>query len=160
MSLSFNSYLSIYLSNCLSTSFYSYLDHSLHTYLSIYQTVYLSQFYFAQSGGNVRYTKCMGSTPSLLLLLGSHWPTVVAPMKVLFMGQIELASWVWYLSTDDHEASVLEVWGMWSIPSLPVPLWPWMAVPVSVLSIGQIEPFNHLLYLKPLTLCKQIIDVY
>ena len=32
----------------------------------------------------------MWSTPLLLSLLGSLWPGVVAPDRVLFMGQIEL----------------------------------------------------------------------
>ena len=52
----------------------------------------------------------------------------------------------------DGEAPVLELWGMWSIPSLPLlsdSLWPRMILPVRVLSMGQIELFNHLLYLKP-----------
>ena len=33
----------------------------------------------------------MWSTPSLPLLPGSLWPGVVAPDRVLFMGQIELS---------------------------------------------------------------------
>ena len=47
----------------------------------------------------------------------------------------------------DGEAWVLEIWGMWSTPSLPLPLWPGVVVPVRVSSMGQIEIFNHFLYL-------------
>ena len=46
------------------------------------------------------------------------------------------------------EALVLEFWGMWSTPSLPVTpcsLWPEKEIPVKIPSIGQIELFNHLL---------------
>ena len=52
----------------------------------------------------------------------------------------------------NSEASVLELWGMWStlsLPLLPGPLSPWVVVFVKVPSMGQIELFNHLLYLKP-----------
>ena len=66
------------------------------------------------------------------------------------------------------EASVLELWRMWSTPTLPLlpdPLWPKILWSVRVLSMEQIEPFYHLLYLKPnsvwlqylkLTACKQM----
>ena len=40
------------------------------------------------------------------------------------------------------ETPVLELWGMWSIPSLPLlqgPLWPGVVVPDSILSMNQIE---------------------
>ena len=56
----------------------------------------------------------------------------------------------------DGEASVLEIWGMWSVPSLLLllePLWPWVVVSVGVPSMGQIELLNHL------TVCKQITGV-
>ncbi len=42
---------------------------------------------------------------------------------------------------------MLELWGMWSTPSLPLlpdPLWPREVAPDRVLSMGQIE-LNHLL---------------
>ena len=62
----------------------------------------------------------------------------------------------------DGEASVVELWGMWSTPLMPlfpVPLWPRVVVPVRVLSMGQIELFNHLLYLKSFK-CVQTKDWY
>ena len=40
---------------------------------------------------------------------------------------------------------MLELWGMWSTPSLPLlpgPLWTEVVVPDKVLSIGQIELFD------------------
>ena len=46
------------------------------------------------------------------------------------------------------EASVLELWGMWNIPSLPLfpsPFWPEVIVPVRVPSLDQIE---HLINIK------------
>ena len=52
---------------------------------------------------------------------------------------------------NDDEAPVLDLWGMWSTPSLallPGPTWHWVVIPVRVPSVGQIEQFNHLLYLK------------
>ena len=64
---------------------------------------------------------------------------------------------------------MLEIWGMWSTPSLPLlpgPLWPGVVVPDRVLSMGQIEPFGkkrlELLEVKlfdHLTVCKQMTDV-
>ena len=45
----------------------------------------------------------------------------------------------------DGEVPVLELWGMWNIPSLK----PGVVIPVRVPSMGQIELFNHLQYLKP-----------
>ena len=45
------------------------------------------------------------------------------------------------------EAPVLELWGMWSTPSLPLlpgPLWPGVVAPDRDLSMGQIELFDHL----------------
>ena len=72
----------------------------------------------------------------------------------------------------EGEALILELWGMWStpsLPSLPGPLWLRVVVSIKVLSLGQIEPLNHLLYrmqIKPLlfdnntwnnlTVCKQM----
>ena len=73
--------------------------------------------------------------------------------RVSFMIQVELASWIWYQSAFGGEAPVLEIWGIWRAPSLPLipgPLWPGMIQPVRVPYIGQIEQFNHL------TVCKQI----
>ena len=52
----------------------------------------------------------------------------------------------------DGQAPVLELWRMWSTPSLPLfsgPLWPGVVALVCVLSMDQIELFNLLLYLKP-----------
>ena len=52
----------------------------------------------------------------------------------------------------DGEASVSELWWMWStfsLPLLPGPFWPGVVVLVRDASIRQIELFNHLLYLKP-----------
>ena len=51
----------------------------------------------------------------------------------------------------DGEVPVLGLWGMWSIPSLPVlsgSLWPRVIISVRVPSMGQIKLSNHLLYLK------------
>ena len=51
----------------------------------------------------------------------------------------------------DGVAPVLELWGMWSTPSLqllPVPPWPIMVVPVRFPSIGQIELGKYLLFMK------------
>ena len=42
----------------------------------------------------------------------------------------------------DGKAPILELWGMWSTPSLPMlagPLWPGVVAPDRVLSMGQIE---------------------
>ena len=53
------------------------------------------------------------------------------------------------------ETPVLELWGMWSTPSLPLlpgPLRSGIVVSVMVQSMGQIELFNHLLDLKPFML--------
>ena len=47
----------------------------------------------------------------------------------------------------DDEASVLELWGMWSTPSLPLlpgPLSPGVVVLVKILSKGQVELFDQL----------------
>ena len=55
------------------------------------------------------------------------------------------------INSADGEPPVLEIWRMWSIPSLPLlprPLWPGLVVPVMVLSMVQTEPFNYLLDLK------------
>ena len=61
----------------------------------------------------------------------------------------------------DDEASVLELWGIWSIPLLPLhtgSLWPEVVVLVWVSSVGQIKLFNNLLHLKPFN-CMQTVDV-
>ena len=53
------------------------------------------------------------------------------------------------IKQSDDEASALEIWGSWSIPSLPLlpgPLWPGGEAPNRFLSMGQIE----------LTACKQM----
>ena len=60
----------------------------------------------------------------------------------------------------DGEGSVLQFWGMWSIPSLQLlqgPLCSGVVVHVRILSMGEIELFSHLRYLKPLN-CIQAID--
>ena len=49
---------------------------------------------------------------------------------------------VYDIKLSDGEAPVLEIWGMSSIPSLPLlsgPLWPGVVAPDRVLSMGQIE---------------------
>ena len=56
----------------------------------------------------------------------------------------------------DGETPILELWGMWTTPSLPLlpgPLWSGVAVPARVLSLDQIKLFNHL------TVCKLMTDV-
>ena len=53
---------------------------------------------------------------------------------------------------------MLELWGMWSTPLLPLhqdPLWPIVVAPDRVLSMGQIEMFEF----DHLTVCKQMINV-
>ena len=43
---------------------------------------------------------------------------------------------------------MLELWGMWSTPSMPLlpgPLWPGVVAPDRVLSNGQIEPSSVLM---------------
>ena len=60
----------------------------------------------------------------------------------------------------DGEAAVLELWEMWSTPSLPLlpgPLLPRVVVPIRVPAMVQKEMFNHLLYLKPFN-CVKIND--
>ena len=62
------------------------------------------------------------------------------------------------MKLSDGEAPVLELWRMWNTPSFPLLpglLIPGVVVPVRVPSMGQIEIFNHLLYLKHLTVCKK-----
>ena len=61
-------------------------------------------------------------------------------------------SCTWRYTASDGVDPVLELWKMWSTPSLALlsrPLWPGVVVQVGVQSMGQIELFNHLLYLKP-----------
>ena len=71
--------------------------------------------------GDVEYTGCLG-------------------------GKKQGVSW-----TSDGEVSALELWGMWSIPSLLLgPLWPEVVAPDSVLSISQIELWDIW------TVCKQM----
>ena len=56
-----------------------------------------------------------------------------------------------YHTKPSDEAPVLEFWGMWKAPSLPLlpgSLWFEVAVPVMFPSMCQIGVFNHLLYLK------------
>ena len=70
----------------------------------------------------------MRSIPSLLL--GPLWLGVVAPDRVLSMGQIQLFD-------------IMELWGMRSIPSLLLgPLWLGVVAPDRVLSMGQIQLFD------------------
>ena len=52
----------------------------------------------------------------------------------------------------DGEAQVLELWGIWDTPSMPLfpsQLWTRVVIPVRVQSMDQIELFNYLLDLKP-----------
>ena len=52
----------------------------------------------------------------------------------------------------DGEAPVLNLWLMWSTPSLPLlqcPFWPELVVLVRVPSMSQTELFNHLLCFEP-----------
>ena len=56
------------------------------------------------------------------------------------------------IKSSDGKALALEIWGMWSTPSLPLlpgPLWSGVVVLDRVLSMGQIE----------LTVCKQMTAV-
>ena len=59
---------------------------------------------------------------------------------------------VYNTKLSDDEAPVMEPWGMWSTPSLPLlpcPHRSGVVVPVRVSSMGQIERFDYSLYLKP-----------
>ena len=72
---------------------------------------------------------------------------------------------------DDEVPVILELWGMWSPPSLPLlpgPLWPGVVVPDRVLSMGQIrltaylwltELFEIEMFLT-IKLCNYIYTVY
>ena len=56
------------------------------------------------------------------------------------------------IKPSDDDTAGLEIWGMWSTPSVPLlpgPLWPRVVAPDVVQSIGQIEQ----------TVCKQMTDV-
>ena len=67
---------------------------------------------------------------------------------------LQQVSWVWQWTESDGEASVLEIWGMWSTPSfllLPGPLWARMVVPTRIPFMGQLELFNHLNVYKQMT---------
>ena len=53
------------------------------------------------------------------------------------------------LSAFNSEALVLELWCLWSTPSLPLlpgRLWPGVVVPIRVSSMDQIDPFENYLY--------------
>ena len=83
-------------------------------------------------------------------------PVQSGSVRVLSKGQIELVSWVWHSTTSDGETPVLELWGMWSIPSLPLLsdlLWLGVALPARVPSSSQIKLFN------PLTMCNQSTNI-
>ena len=56
------------------------------------------------------------------------------------------------MKPSDHDTPVLDLWGMWSNPTLPLlpsPLWPGPVVPDRVLSMAQIEISDNFLYLSP-----------
>ena len=79
----------------------------------------------AQSAGVVKYTDCISAEELDLHLNKCHG---------------------YDTKQSDGEAPVmLELWGMCSIPSLPLfpgPLWPKVVAPERVLSMGQIELFD------------------
>ena len=59
------------------------------------------------------------------------------------------------INNDGEVPVMLELWGMWSIPSLPlpgVPLWSGVVAPYYVLYMDQRELFDYL------TMCKQMTD--
>ena len=61
----------------------------------------------------------------------------------------------------DGEAPILELWEMWSTPSLPLfvrALWSRVVIPVWVPSMSQIEQIVYSTW-NQLTVCKQIINV-
>ena len=72
-------------------------------------------------------------------------------------------SWIWHETASNGEAPVLELWVIWSTPSLPLlpgPLWPEVVISVRIPCMGQIEllmldnkNWNHL------TVCKQMSSV-
>ena len=77
----------------------------------------------------------MWSAFSLPLLPGPLWLGVVVPVKVPYMSQIDMVSWVWHYTALDGEAPILEIWGVWSTFLLPLllgPLWLGVVVPVKV----------------------------
>ena len=56
---------------------------------------------------------------------------------------------------------MLELWGMWSTPSLtslPSPLWPEVVAPDRVLSMGRIE-LDHVLMLNRFVLNRNDFDI-
>ena len=60
------------------------------------------------------------------------------------------------IKQSDGEAPGSELWGMWTIDSLPLllgPLWLEVVEPIRVPCMGRIELFNHL------TVCKQMADI-
>ena len=71
-------------------------------------------------------------------------------------------------NTKLHLIVRLQLWGMWSTPSLPLlpgSLWPRLVVPFWVPSIGQIEQLNHLLTIIIITYlkwfdCVKVIYIY
>ena len=63
---------------------------------------------------------------------------------------------VYDIKPSHREVPFLELWEIWSTPSLsvlPCPLWSRVVAPDRFLSMGQIEIFDHL------TVCKQMDDV-
>ena len=99
----------------------------------------------------------MWSTPLLPLLPGPLWPRAVAPNRVQSLGnpfswdcrihRLHLCREVRHhnncpgydIKPSDGEALALEIWGMWSIPSLPLlscPLWLGVVAPDRVLLMG------------------------
>ena len=77
----------------------------------------------------------------------AHTPTLSLPRAKTLTRRVFC---IWQQS--EGEAPVLEIWGMWSTPSLPLlpgPLWPGVVAPNRVLSIGQIEQ----------NMCEQMTDV-
>ena len=88
---------------------------------------------------------------SACLILKLPWQHKYTPTASLQRGRTPpLTKCTGYdIKLSDGKASALEIWGMWSTPSLPLllgPLWPKAVAPDRVQSMGQIN-------------CKQITDV-
>ena len=102
----------------------SYRKGSLWVTLDYGRQLYLLFYYsslIAQSARAVEYTNCI-----------SEWE-VRLPQRV---------SWIYDTKQSDGEVPViLELWRIWSTPSLPLSqvLWPEVVAPDRVLSMGQIE---------------------
>ena len=67
-------------------------------------------------------------------------------------------SWIWHLTVSDGEAPVMEIWGVCSIPSLPLlpgSLWLGVVEPVWAPSMDQKYSKKHVMYL----IAGQIIDI-